>query len=103
MTINRITIWKKRLLTAVYSVAIFFTLHGTLLAQEEKKDDSEPIWVISWAIFYLFLALTIVLLVRQTGRKDTIFNEEELKQYEEALAAKLEALRPVEEETDDDD
>lgn len=94
--------WRGRLLTVVWSAALFFAAAGPLCAQDEK-EDTEPIWVISWAVFYLFLALTIILLSRSTKRVDSRLNEEQTKEYEEALIQKRADLFKDDEEPEDDD
>lgn len=95
--------WKNRLLAIAWSLIFFFAACGPLGAQEVEKEDTEPIWVISWAIFYLFLALTIILLSRPTKRQETLLNEEETKKYLEEFATKRSELNREEEEPEEDD
>lgn len=103
MSANRQKGWKNRLLADVWPLIFFFAACGPLGAQDVKKEDTEPIWVISWAIFYLFLALTIILLSRPTKRTETQLNEEETKKYLEEFAAKRAELNREEEEPEEDD
>ncbi len=71
--------------------------NGSLMAKE-KEEIKEPLWVISWAVFFLFLGITLFFLTKPTKRRDTVLNEEEEKEFEEKLAAKKAAL--VKEEKD---
>ena len=89
--------------TAVYWAALMTASVGSLCAQEVEKKDEEPIWVISWAVFFLLIALTVVLLGRSTKRRDTLLNEEELKQYEEQLGEKRAERDKEPEDTIDDE
>lgn len=93
----------RQFLTGAFSLLFFFAVNGVLSAQD--KEEGEPIWVISWALFFAFLAIGILLLARPTKRRETLMNEEELKQYEEALGAKRAALikNPEDDIEDDDD
>ena len=94
---------RRFLSTAAYWAALTVASVGPLCAQEKKKDE-EPIWVISWAVFFLLIALTVVLLGRPTKRRDSLLNEEETKQYEEALGEKrAERDKDPEDEIEDDD
>lgn len=69
------------------------------LSARNKEPESEPVWVISWAVFFLFLAVTLLCLARPTKRRDTILTEEEEKDFEEKLGAKRSAL--IKEEPDE--
>ncbi|MGI5831826.1 MAG: hypothetical protein ACOX6D_04745 [Thermoguttaceae bacterium] len=80
-------------------LAFFLTGAGPALfaARDEKK--TEPVWVISWAAFFLFLGLTVFFMSLPSKRRDTALSKEEVKQFEEELARKRAVF--VEEEIDE--
>ena len=88
-----------RFLTLLNGLAMTFSVNGTLSAASRGEAESEPVWVISWAVFFLFLAITLLCLARPTKRQDTVLTEEEEKEFEEQLARKRSAL--IKEEVDE--
>ena len=88
---------KMKAVTLLNGLMMTLAVNGTLSAKNEI--ESEPVWVISWAVFFLLLAVTLTLLTRPTKRRDTILNEEEEKEFEEKLGMKRSAL--IKEEKDE--
>ncbi len=72
---------------------------GTPLFAANEEVKTEPIWVISWAAFFLFLGLTVFFMSMPSKRRDTTLNEEEVKEYENELGRKRRAL--IKEEVDE--
>jgi type VI protein secretion system component VasK len=54
-----------------------------LWAAEEGGDDTQ-VWVLPYAIVILFLALTLLILLRPTKRSDSAFSFDELQAQREA-------------------
>ena len=48
--------------------------------------------MISWAAFFAFLAVTILLVGGSSKRRDSLLNEEQEKEYERALVKKRSEL-----------
>ncbi len=87
----------KILLTSMQTFLIFGA--GPVLFAANEETKTEPVWVISWAAFFLFLGLTVFFISMPSKRRDTTLNEEEVKEYENELARKRRAL--IKEEVDE--
>ncbi|MBQ6158711.1 MAG: hypothetical protein IJJ20_06850 [Thermoguttaceae bacterium] len=72
---------------------------GNVLFAANDPEKTEPVWVISWAAFFLFLGLTVFFMSMPSKRRETTLNEEEVKEYENELARKRHAL--IKEEVDE--
>lgn len=72
---------------------------GDALFAANDPEKTEPVWVISWAAFFLFLGLTVFFMSMPSKRRETTLNEEEVKEYENELARKRHAL--IKEEVDE--
>ncbi|MBO7722693.1 MAG: hypothetical protein J6S27_02815 [Thermoguttaceae bacterium] len=81
-----------RFKTVLWTVLLFFAAAAPLRADEVIKEEKEPIWVISWAAFFAFLAVTILLVGGSSKRRDSLLNEEQEKEYERALVKKRSEL-----------
>lgn len=84
-----------------FSCYMAFGVNGALFAAK-KDNTSEPVWVISWAGFFLFLGVSILFYTIPSKRRSTVLNDEEEKEFEEKLAAKRAALIPEEEDPFED-
>ena len=84
-----------------WTLPLAFLTFGVETPLFAAKDEvkTEPIWVISWAAFFLFLGLTVFFMSMPSKRRDTVLNEEEVKEYENELARKRHAL--IKEEADE--
>ncbi len=80
----------KSILTSFFAFLTFGAEPALFAAQEVNK--TEPVWVISWAAFFLFLGLSVFFMSLPSKRRDTTLNEEEVKEYENELARKRHAL-----------
>ncbi|MBO7725435.1 MAG: hypothetical protein J6S40_03115 [Thermoguttaceae bacterium] len=87
----------KSILTSFFAFLTFGVESALFAAKDE--DKTEPVWVISWAAFFLFLGLTVFFMSMPSKRRDTTLNEEEVKEYENELARKRHAL--IKEEVDE--
>jgi len=97
------SVWTSRVVTAIWTAAVFFAVNAPCGAQENKAEE-EPIWVISWAVFFAFLAIAIVLIGMDTKRRESLLNEEEEKEYIDKLGHKrMEYYAEPDEDTDEDD
>ena len=84
-----------------FTSTLAFLVTGAVpaLFAANEPTQTEPVWVISWAAFFLFLGITVFFMSLPSKRRDTILNEEEEKQFEEELAKKRSAL--IKEEVDE--
>ncbi|MDO5553506.1 MAG: hypothetical protein Q4G68_07070 [Planctomycetia bacterium] len=62
-----------------------------LLGAEEAKK--EPIWVMSWAGFIFFVALTLFFFAHAFKRPDTALSNAERKQVEDEMVERVEAKK----------
>lgn len=83
---------------ASLSTLLTFSVESSLFAANDP-EKTEPVWVISWAAFFLFLGLTVFFMSMPSKRRETTLNEEEVKEYENELARKRHAL--IKEEVDE--
>lgn len=89
---------KRRIFLLTNSLMMVYFTFGQTLSAANDVEKKEPVWVISWAAFFLFLGITVFFMSFPSKRRDTILNEEEEKVFEEELAAKRQAL--IKEEVD---
>ena len=69
-------------------VTVFLFTVAPLWAAEEEAEVTQE-WVISYAIMILFLALTILILLRPLKRSDSAFSYDELQAQKEEEMKKL--------------
>ena len=71
------------------AVTAFFLVTGTLWAADDAAVPETQEWVISFSILILFLALTMMILLRRTKRSDSAFS------YDEQQAQKEEEMKKI--------
>lgn len=89
----------KKLTAQASALACIWCGFCSELFAKSEEENSEPVWVISWAAFFLFLGITVFFLSMPSKRRDTVLNEEEVKEFEEELGRKRAAL--IKEEVDE--
>ena len=72
------------------AVTVIFLTAVPLWAQAEAAEETEPVWVISFAVVILFLVLTLlILLARPPKRSDSAFTFDELQAKKEEEMKKI--------------
>ena len=72
------------------SITLFLCTATPLWAQEAAAEgDETKIWVLSYAIMILFLALTLLILLRPTKREDSAFTFDEIQAQKEEEMNKI--------------
>ena len=80
------------LTTAVYLAASPFVM----AADDEGEAAAEPVWVLSYASFLGFAAVTIFLSLFFSRRKDTALSNEEIKKAGQTRANRIKERRQAE-------
>jgi len=70
------------------TVTLFFCTATPLWAQEEQGGETQ-VWVISYFLMFLFLGLTLAILLRPVKRDDSAFSYDELKAQREEEMKKI--------------
>lgn len=81
-----------RVKTVLWTAAFLLSFTAAACAEDVPKEETEPVWVISWAAFFAFLAVTILLVGGSAKRRESLLNEEQEKEYERALVQKRREL-----------
>jgi len=70
------------------AVAAFFFTAVPLWAEEATGQETQE-WVLSYAMMILFLALTLLILLRSTKRDDSAFSFDEQQAHKEEEMKKI--------------
>ena len=88
--------FKLRILSYVSAVALLVANTPLALAAEEEEAAGDPVWVLSYAGFLLFAAVTVFLCVFFSRRRETALDAAELKKVGQIRNARIKERRKAE-------
>ncbi len=89
--------FKLRILSILSAIAMFVAnVAPALAADKEEEKTSDPVWVLSYASFLLFAALTVLLGALLSRRSETALSNEDIKRVGQIRNARIKERRKAE-------
>ena len=88
--------FKLRILSYLSAIALLVANSPLALAAEEEEAAGDPVWVLSYASFLLFAAVTVFLCVFFSRRRETALDAAELKKVGQIRNARIKERRKAE-------
>ncbi|MBQ9874305.1 MAG: hypothetical protein IJM30_07560 [Thermoguttaceae bacterium] len=87
---------KYRALSRLFALAVLLANTPLVQAAEEEEAESDPVWVLSYASFLLFAAITVFLCVFFSRRRETALGVEDLKRVGQLRNDRIKERRKAE-------
>ena len=90
---KRTTAFFNRVLASIFAFSCFVAPTLLYAADDEEAASNDPVWVLSYAAFILFVGATVIIAIFFSKRGDSVLDMEEQKRVNQLRADRVQKKR----------